>query len=152
VYQVLLTSAWSQETAGGCRNGGTETVEGALSRNADGTYSGSFVRRTELLFCGAHSAAARSCALTLVGRGSVVMTGVVMDDEASPSGRSVRATWIPAPGHEAVVSGACPAAFKDAMREMYLSTPHAVEFPLTAAGAGPRTERLENYAWTVELN
>jgi hypothetical protein len=34
---------------------------------------------------------------------------------------------------------------------MYLSTPHAVEFPLTSAGAGPRRERLENYAWKVEL-
>ena len=47
--------------------------------------------------------------------------------------------------------GACAPAFKQAMKEMYLSTPHAAEFPLTAADEGPRTERLENYAWTVEL-
>jgi hypothetical protein len=38
-----------------------------------------------------------------------------------------------------------------AVRRMYLGTPHAAEFPLTAAGMGPRTERLENYAWIVEL-
>jgi hypothetical protein len=49
------------------------------------------------------------------------------------------------------VHGACAPAFKQAMKEMYLSTPHAAEFPLTSVGAGPRTERLENYAWKVEL-
>ncbi len=59
--------------------------------------------------------------------------------------------WTPAPAHQASVRGACAPAFKQAMKEMYLSTPHAVEFPLTSAGAGPRTERLENYAWKVEL-
>jgi hypothetical protein len=35
---------------------------------------------------------------------------------------------------------------------MYLSTRHGAEIPLTTADAGPRTERLENYAWAVELN
>jgi hypothetical protein len=34
---------------------------------------------------------------------------------------------------------------------MYLSTPHAAEFPLTAEGSAPRTERLESYAWEVEV-
>ena len=48
-------------------------------------------------------------------------------------------------------AGTCAPAFKQAMKQMYLSTPHAVEFPLTSAGTGPRTERLENYAWKVEL-
>ncbi len=36
-YRVQLTSTWPQETtAGGCRNGGEETLEGMLSGNGDG--------------------------------------------------------------------------------------------------------------------
>jgi hypothetical protein len=155
VYRVRLTSTWPQEAAGGCRNGGEETIEGTLAREADGTYTGTFARRTELLFCGTHGshhgAETAACELALIGRGDVSVTGVVRDDEASPSGQEVRLVWTPAPAHEASVRGACAPAFKQAMRKMYLSTPHAVEFPLTAAGAGPRTERLENYAWKVEL-
>jgi hypothetical protein len=154
-YHVRLTSTWPQEAAGDCRNGGEETLDGTLTRNADGTYSGSFARHTRLLFCGSHGsegAAAESCALTLQGEGRVTANGVVMEDETSPSGRSVRVEWTPARGHSAVLSGACPAAFKDALRNMYLSTRHGAEIPLTTAGAGPRTERLENYAWAVELN
>jgi hypothetical protein len=153
-YHVRLTSTWPQEAAGACRNGGEETLDGTLERNADGTYSGSFARNTRLLFCGAHgveAAAAESCALTLQGTGRVTADGVVMDDETSPSGRSVRIEWAPEPGHSAVVTGACPAAFKAALRKMYLSTRHAAEIPLTTTGTGPRTERLENYAWTAEL-
>ncbi len=155
-YRVRLTSTWPQETAAaGCRNGGEETLDGTLSRNADGTYSGTLSRRTELLFCGGHGAHAgadaASCALTLRGQGTVDVTGVVMGDEASPSGRAVRLMWTPTPGHEAAVSGACASGFKDAMKAMYLSTPHGVEFALTAAGAGPRWERLEDYAWEVTL-
>jgi hypothetical protein len=155
VYHVRLTSTWPQEAAGGCRNGGEETIEGTLAREADGTYTGTFARRTELLFCGTHGthqdAGAAACELALTGRGDVSATGVVRDDQASPSGQEVRLVWTPAAAHEASVRGACAPAFKQAMKEMYLSTPHAVEFPLTSAGAGPRTERLENYAWTVEL-
>ena len=156
VYHVRLTSTWPQEAAaGGCRNGGEETIEGTLAREADGTYTGTFARRTELLFCGAHGgrydAETAACELALTGRGDVSATGVVRDDEASPSGQEVRLVWTPAPAHAASVRGACAPAFKQAMKQMYLSTPHAVEFPLTPAGAGPRTERLENYAWKVEL-
>jgi hypothetical protein len=156
-YHLVLTSTWPQEQVrNGCRNGGSETVEGTLVRGAAGGYTGTFTRHTELLFCGAHGesslgAEPQGCALTLTGKGTVAMNGVVMDDETSPSGRAMRATWIPDATHGATVSGACPAAFKDAVRAMYLSTPHGAEFPLTAAGTGPRTERLENYAWTVEL-
>lgn len=62
------------------------------------------------------------------------------------------ATWTPAEGHEAVVNGACGTGFKAAVKAMYLSTAHAVEFPLTTAGTGPPTERLENYAWRVDLD
>jgi hypothetical protein len=155
VYHVRLTSTWPQEAAGGCRNGGEETIEGTLAREADGTYTGTFARRTELLFCGTHGSLqdtkAAACELALTGRGDVSATGVVRDDESSPSGQEVRLVWTPAPAHQASVRGACTPAFKQAMKEMYLSTPHAAEFPLTSAGAGPRTERLENYAWRVEL-
>jgi hypothetical protein len=158
VYHLVLTSTWPQElTAGGCRNGGVETVEGTLTRGAGGAYTGRLARHTELLFCGAHGEAAHGadeagCALTLRGEGTVAMTGVVMEDESSPSGRAMRATWTPDPEHQATVTGACAAAFKDALRAMYLATPHAVEFPLTTAGQGARSEQLENYAWAVELN
>jgi hypothetical protein len=154
-YHVRLTSTWPQEAAGDCRNGGRETLDGTLTLNPDGSYSGSFTRTTRLLFCGAHGTegtAAQSCALALDGKGTVMANGVVVDDQTSPSGWSARIDWTPAPGHAAVVTGACPAAFKDALRKMYLTTRHGAEIPLTYAGAGPRRERLENYAWTVELN
>jgi hypothetical protein len=151
-YHLVLTSTWPQETTtGGCRNGGSETVRGTLIRDPDGTYIGRFTRRTQLLFCGSHGAGARGCALELNGRGSVAMTGVVLNDDTSPSGRSLRVTWTPLSGHEASLSGACPSGFKDAMRAMYLSTPHGAEFPATTEGQGPRRERLENYAWEVDL-
>ena len=148
VYHVRLTSTWPQETgARGCRNGGEEAVEGTLTLNDDGSYAGTFSRRTQLLFCGAHgpheSAAASSCAITLTGEGRVVATGEVMEDGESPSGRSLRLTWMPGPGHAATVTGECAEGFKQAVKAMYLSTPHAAEFALTPSGAGPRSERLE---------
>ena len=128
---------------------------GTLAREADGTYTGTFARRTELLFCGTHGshqdAETAACGLMLTGQGDVSATGVVRDDASSPSGQEVRLVWRPAAAHGASVRGACAPSFKRAMKEMYLSTPHAAEFPLTSAGAGPRTERLENYAWKVEL-
>jgi hypothetical protein len=151
-YRLRLTSMWPQDTGTpGCRNGGEETLEGTLTRNPDGTYSGMFARRTELLFCGAHGQAGSACSLALLGKGAVMMSGVVMADETSPSGRSIRATWTPAAGHEAAVSGACASGFMQAVRDMYLSTPHAAEFPLTTVGEGPRTEVLESYAWMVKI-
>jgi hypothetical protein len=159
-YHVRLISNWPQEAGpGGCLNGGDEVVEGTLAREADGTYAGTFIRRTRLLFCGAHgmargdstAAATGSCALTLDGEGRVSMTGVVVDDETSPSGRSARVVWVPAEGSDASVTGVCGAAFKDALAGMYRTSPHGAEFPLTTVGQGPRTEQLENYAWKVEL-
>ena len=137
-YHVRLTSTWPQETGGqDCRNGGEEDVEGTLSRNADGTF------RT--------AGGSGSCAITLAGSGQVRATGVVLADDQSPSGRSMRLVWSPAPDQRATVTGACADSFKRAVKAMYLSTAHAAEFGLTPAGAGPRTERLENYAWKVEL-
>lgn len=155
-YRVRLTSTWPQQAAAGdCRNGGEEVLEGTLMRSPDGTYAGTFTRRTELLFCGAHrpisGATAAACALTLSGRGSVDVIGVVTSDASSPSGRGVQLTWVPVAGHEVTVTGACAPAFKSAMQAMYLTTPHAAEFALTTAGTGPRSERLEDYAWKVEL-
>ena len=50
------------------------------------------------------------------------------------------------------MTGACAEAFKQAVREMYLSTPHAAEFPLTTVGSAPRTEALDSYAWKVRLD
>ena len=151
-YRLHLTSTWPQYIASeGCRNGGEETLDGLLIRNADGTYSGRFARHTELLFCGAHGPAAAGCSLVLAGNGAVAMTGVVLSDEASPSGRSMRVTWTPAPEHEAEVTGQCAEGFKLAVRQMYLTTLHAAEFPLTTVGSPPRTERLDSYAWEVEL-
>jgi hypothetical protein len=79
------------------------------------------------------------------------VSGVAVDDETIPSGRSAWIEWTPMPGHGAVVSGSCPATFKDALRKMYLTIRRRAEFPLTTAGEGPRTERLEDYPWTVEL-
>ncbi|MGH3382387.1 MAG: hypothetical protein ACREL3_03440 [Gemmatimonadales bacterium] len=151
-YRVRLQSTWPQLPGGSpeCFNGGEETLDGTLAANADGTYGGTFERRTRLLFCGAHGPSGQSCALTLTGQGSVVMTGVVLDDDLSASGRSLRVEWTPAPSNRAEVSGVCPTAFKNALERMYLTTRHAVEFPLTTDGRR-RTERLENYAWRVEL-
>jgi len=49
-------------------------LEGVLSADSSGLYSGTFVRQTRLLFCGAHGSetiAAEGYALTLEGKGSV---------------------------------------------------------------------------------
>jgi hypothetical protein len=152
LYRIRLTSRWPQESlSAACRNGGVETLTGVLNRTADGTYSGSFTRETHLVFCGAHGPATAPCALDLKGKGSVAMSGVVLADDTSPSGRSIRVTWTPAAGHQAAVTGDCAEGFKEAVRGMYLSTLHAAEFPLTTVGTGPRTEELESYAWRVEM-
>lgn len=153
-YRLKLTSAWPQAAAGGeddCRNGGDETVEGALQRGVDGVYRGSLDRRTVILFCGAHASGGEACALVLVGEGEVTMTGHAVPDETSPSGSALRLSWRPSASHASAVRGACSAGFKQAVERMYRSAVHGVEFAVPAAGAAPRTERLENYAWTVEV-
>jgi hypothetical protein len=77
------------------------------------------------------------------------MTAVVMDDSASTTGRLLRVEWTPEPSGRAAVSGDCAAGFKGALKRMHLGARHAVEFPITAAGEGRLSERLENYAgWT----
>ena len=154
-YRIHLRSTWPQLASGseGCFNGGEETLDGTLAANADGTYGGTFTRRTRLLFCGAHgSDGAESCQLTLRGEGQVNVSADVMADDSSPSGRVARLVWVPTPDHRASVTGACPAPFKEAVEAMYLNARHSVELPLIEAGAPPMSRRLEDYAWTVEMN
>ncbi len=151
-YHLRLRSAWPQ--AGGteaCRNGGDEIVEGVLNRMGDGSYRGTFERRTLLLFCGAHSRDGQACELTLEGDGQVMMTGMVVPDETSPSGSALQVAWRPSPSHGAAVRGICPSDFKRSIEAMYLSVMHGAEFALPRVGSGRRFERLENYAWTVEI-
>ena len=152
-YHLRLESAWPQLAASddACRNGGDETVEGLLTRAADGVYRGSFERRTLILFCGAHGATGKACELVLEGDGKVAMTGYVVPDETSPSGSALRLSWRPSPSHGATVRGACSTDFKRSVQQMYLSATHGVELAVPAAGAEPRVERLENYAWTAEV-
>ena len=155
-YRVRLTSTWPQEAEGSaCRNGGEEVLDGELTGHADGGYTGTLHRRTELLFCGVHGTPqvmeSTGCAVTLTGEGTVAAKGVIVRDATAPSGRGMRLTWTPAVGHEAVVSGPCAPGFKRALRAMYLATVHAAEFPVTTVGSGPWSEQLEDYAWKVEL-
>lgn len=62
----------------------------------------------------------------------------------------MQVAWDPAAGHAATVRGACAAGFKERVERMYLSVRHGAEFTLPAVGAAS-TERLENYAWIVEI-
>jgi hypothetical protein len=145
-YRVRLQSAWPQlPTSTDCENGGSETLEGVLTRTRSGDYSGTFTRSTRLLFCGAHGTSGEACALVLEGDGQVAMHGIVVD------GASLRAEWTPAAKHVAEVRGACDESFKQGVHRMYLTVRHGVEFALPPAGAAPRRERLEDYAWIVEV-
>jgi hypothetical protein len=152
-YHLRLESAWPQAGAvgDGCRNGGDEVVEGLLTRGPDGLYRGSLDRRTLLLFCGAHGAEGTACELVLEGDGKVAMTGHVVADARSPSGSALQVSWRPSRTHGAAVRGACSADFKRSIEGMYRSVAHGAAFALPAAGAGRRTEQLEDYAWTVEV-
>ena len=106
---------------------------------------------THLLFCGAHGTGGGACALTLDGRGGVTMRGVVVADERSPSGRALRVVWTPDAAHAAKVTGECVGDFKEKVERMYLTVRHGVEFALPNDEAAPRRERLEDYAWVVEV-
>lgn len=154
-YQIRLTSAWPQlPGAAGCESGGHETVEGTLTRTEGGGYAGSFRRTTHLLFCGTHGghrAEGEACSLVLDGEGLVAMRGRVVADDGSPSGRALQATWTPDGEPVVRVGGACAADFKESVERMYRSVRHGAEFALPVAGAAPRTERLEGYAWVVEV-
>jgi hypothetical protein len=151
-YHLTLTSNWpGTGDTEGCGNGGEEVVEGALTRRGPDRYQGRFRRRTVLRFCGSHGASDASCSMTLSGAGMVAAVGDVVADGHSGSGRALRLVWTPEPGHSAETEGACATGFKEKVRAMYLGVRHGVELPLPAAGAAPRTERLEGYAWTVTI-
>lgn len=153
-YRIHLQSTWPQlaGATAACFNGGEETLDGVLTAKADGTYGGILERRTRLLFCGAHGAGATGeCQLTLRGEGAVDVSALVLSDDASPSGRLARLTWLPSRGHRASVTGECAQSFKSAVEAMYLNAHHSVEMPLTVAGSAPVTVRLEDYAWTVSV-
>lgn len=154
-YHLSLESAWPQlgqlGTSGvTCRNGGDEMVRGVVTRNAEGIYAGTLERSTLLFFCGTHGVSGESCELVLEGDGSVLVRGIAVPDAASPSGSALRLSWTPRSGHAAEVRGACSADFKRAVRQMYLSVRHGAEFALPLVGQGMR-RRLEDYAWTVEV-
>lgn len=145
-YHVRLQSDWPRLPAtADCENGGSETLEGVLTRTRSGDYSGTFTRTTRLLFCGAHGTSGEACALVLEGDGQVAMHAIVLD------GAGLRAVWTPAAEHVAEVRGACDESFKQGVQRMYLTARHGVEFALPPAGAAPRRERLEDYAWIVEV-
>lgn len=151
-YHLSLKSAWPQLGTSGiaCRNGGDEVVRGMVTRTAEGVYEGALDRSTLLFFCGTHGVSGESCELVLEGDGNVAMRGVAVADDASPSGSALRVSWTPMADHAAEVQGACSADFKRLVREMYLSVRHGAEFALPVAGKGSK-QRLENYAWTVEV-
>jgi len=131
---------------------GEEVVEGTLTRRGPDRYEGTFRRHTILRFCGSHGTSSEAqCTMTLQGAGAVAAVGDVLADDQSESGRALRLTWTPEPGHSAGTEGACAPAFKDKVKALYLTVTHGVEFDLPAAGAAPRTERPEGYAWTVAI-
>ncbi|MBA3319173.1 MAG: hypothetical protein H0T50_13930 [Gemmatimonadales bacterium] len=72
----------------------------------------------------------------LQGDGKVAMSGVLVPDEMSPSGRALRVSWRPSPTHGATVRGACSADFKRSIEEMYLTVSHGAEFALPQPGGG----------------
>ncbi len=153
-YRLRLTSTWPQweGAPARCAYGGLETVEGVLVRTGYDSYSGTFTRRTRLIFCGSHGSDAGTCELILEGKGRVAMTGLVVPDELSPTGVSARLAWVPTPDHEAVVQGLCAPAFKQAVERMYLTVQHGAEVPLPVAGGPPIKQQLENYAYVAEID
>lgn len=151
-YHLTLTSDWPDNgDTEGCGNGGQEVVEGTLTRRWPDRYEGTFRRRTILRFCGSHGTSEAECTMTLQGAGSVAAVGDVVADNQSESGRALRLIWTPKPGHTAKTEGACTSGFMSKVKALYLSVRHGVEFALPPAGAAPRAERPEGYAWTVTI-
>ena len=151
-YHLTLTSDWpSDGDPQGCGNGGSEVVEGTLARHGPDRYEGTLRRRTVLRFCGAHGMSDAECTMTLQGAGKVAAVGDVLASGDGDGSRTLRLVWAPEAGHSAQTDGACSVDFKSKVRAMYLSVRHGVEFALPAAGAAPRTERPEGYAWIVAI-
>ncbi len=103
-----------------------------------------------MLFCGAHGPRGEACELVLEGDGAVAMEGFVVPERSSPSGHALRVSWRPTPAHGATTRGACPPEFKREWRHVPVG-PARRRVPLPAAGGEEVAERLEDYAWTVEV-
>jgi hypothetical protein len=151
-YTLSLASDWPQLSAGGsgCMNGGQELLSGTLNRNGEGAYSGQLERRATIYFCGAHGAAQSACALTLSSTGPVQAEGHLLPATRG-SAPVVELRWAAAGASDVTISGDCAPSFNASLRRLYLGVTHALEFPLPLAGEGPRSMRLEDYGWIVDV-
>lgn len=60
--------------------------------------------------------------------------------------------WVSAPDDaDVVVNGNCPSPFNTALRRMFLSVTHLLEFDLPTAAEGRLAQRLDDYGWIVEV-
>lgn len=153
-YQVKLVSDWPQLSAGGvgCVNGGQEVLEGKLVQTSSGDYTGQLVRKGTIRFCGVHAGVAEVCALTLTSAGTVTARGAVAPIGNGWTSPVVTLRWSsPEGSSEAVVEGDCSAQFNEAVRRLYLSVSHSVEFLLPTADQGPSTVRLDDFGWIVDV-
>ncbi len=152
-YTLSLVSDWPQLSVGGaCFNGGQEALNGTLTRTAGGGYAGRLERRATILFCGVHGGAESACALSLTSRGPVEARGELLPDAAEGAAPVVELRWAASEGaSEVVIRGDCAPGFNESLRRMYLGVTHALEFSLPLAGEGPRTVRLEDFGWIVEV-
>lgn len=153
-YQLRLVSDWPQLSGGGlgCVNGGQEVLEGQVSQTSSGDYAGQLTRKATIRFCGIHGSAAEACALTLTSAGVVTARGPVTPVSPNWSEPQIELRWFtPEGASQAVVEGDCSAQFNESVRRLYLTASHSVEFALPTAGQGPRTMRLDDYGWIVDV-
>lgn len=153
-YQIHLVSDWPQlGTADGrCMNGGEEMLDGTVELTSGGNYIGTLERRATIRFCGAHGQAREACSLTLRSTGPVSARGEVHPFTSGWTNPVVELHWATASeGNGVAVEGDCPPAFNNALQQMYLGVTHVLEFTLPVVGDGARTERLDDYGWTVKV-
>jgi hypothetical protein len=153
-YRIHLASEWPQFSSvdGGCINGGEEVLDGTVELTSGGNYLGTLERRATIRFCGAHGTAREACSLTLRSTGPVAARGEVHPFTSGWTNPVVELQWsTTGEGNGVAVEGNCPAAFNDALQRMYLGVTHVLEFSLPVVGDSARTERLDDYGWTVEV-
>jgi hypothetical protein len=153
-YLLRLVSDWPQLSGGGlgCVNGGQEVLEGKLTQTSSGEYAGQLTRKGTIRFCGVHGGAAEACALTLTSGGMVAARGMVTPVGPGWGEPQIELRWYAPDGaSDAVVEGDCTAQFNDAVRRLYLSASHSLEFRLPTADQGRRTARLDDYGWIVDV-
>jgi hypothetical protein len=133
-------------------NGGQEVLDGTLIQRSGGNFTGEFTRQATIRFCGIHGDAQQACALTLTSNGTVEARGEVQPVAPGWVDPLVTLRWSAAEGESTVaIEGDCTPAFNAALRAMYLGVSHALEFSLPLAGEEPRTMRLEDYGWIVDI-